>query len=76
MQILLSVKKISPRNYLKHKHALALLPLNLSTMLSDSNNIYNGLDEIDVLFETAIAKVNELEQLAVECEAFLKMENR
>lgn len=73
---LLSVKNISSRNLLKHKHGLSSLPLNLTTILPDSDGIYKGLAEIEDYFQSAAAKVNEVELLTVEHEAMLKIEDR
>lgn len=74
---MLLVKRISAKNYLKHQHALALLPRSLNTILSDSNNIFKALEQMDEWFNSAVDKVNELELLTiVECGAFLKMNGR
>lgn len=61
---------------MKHKQALALLPLNLATILSGSDTIFKGLDEIDAHFQSAVTRVNEMELLIVEHEAFFKMDDR
>lgn len=59
---------------MKLKHGIASLPVNLTNILSDSNNIYKGLDEIDELFESVAAKINELELLSIESEVFFQID--
>lgn len=53
-----------------------MLPIDLTTICSDSQNIYKALDQFDEWFESAVAKVNEVIQLTIECEAFLKIDEK
>lgn len=73
---LFSVQRISPKNFLKHKEGLALLPLNLMTVISDSENIYRGLNGIDKNFKVVSEKVEEVETLTTKHDAFFKLDER
>lgn len=61
---------------MKHQHALLLLPKSVKTILSDTDSMFNALDQIDEWFNGVDALVNELDELMVENGAILKRDGR
>lgn len=75
VMFLLSVNRISTVNLLTHNHAYGLLPINLLSLISSSENIYSGLDDIEKRFQSAIAKVNEFDAITDEHNTLVRMES-
>ncbi|KAG4071153.1 hypothetical protein HA402_003285 [Bradysia odoriphaga] len=67
------LRRISTEGLLKHNHSFSLLPANLLSLISSSENIFRGLNEIEKRFRSVVVKVMEFDAITIQHGALVRM---
>ncbi|XP_037039549.1 uncharacterized protein LOC119076737 [Bradysia coprophila] len=67
------LRRISTEGLLKHNNSFSLLPSNLLSLMSSSENIFRGLEEIEKRFRSVIVKIKEFDEITIRHGALVRM---